>query len=294
MFPKLSRPLLRCLAAASLALPLAAAAGDVTDRIALRDQIIIGYRTESPPFSFHDPAGQPVGYSIDLCRGIAERIRAELNKPKLTLRFVPVPSDQMVRIVSAGNVDLLCAGTSDTEERRQTMAFSIPIFVTNAKFLVRLKDNIGSVRQLKGQTVAVLGRTTAEVVVPAYSERTGLDLQISRALTADAAIGQLNLGQAKAYARDEVLLLSQLAQLKNENEYGVLQDVISTEINAIALPKGDPLLQKAVDQGIALMVRSGQADALYKKWFIDPHVGAPNGLRLRMPAELKEWFDKLR
>jgi glutamate/aspartate transport system substrate-binding protein len=281
-------------AAAGLALPLYAAAGEAMDRIARRDEIIIGYRTESPPFSFRDAAGQPVGYSIDLCRGIAERIRAELNKPKLPIRFVPVPSDQMVRIVSAGNVDLLCAGTSDTEERRQTMAFSIPIFVTNAKFLVRLKDNIGTVRQLKGQAVAVLGRTTAETAVPAYSERTGLELQISRALTAEAAIGQLNLGQVKAYARDEVLLLSQLAQLKNEADYGVLQDVISTEINAIALPKGDPLLQKAVDQGIALMVRGGQADALYKKWFIDPNPGAPNGLRLRMPAELKEWFDKLR
>ena len=130
--------------------------------------------------------------------------------------------------------------------------------------------------------------------MPAYSARTGLDLQISRALNAEAAIGQLDLGQVKAYARDEVLLLSQLAQLKNEKDYGVLQDVISTEINAIALPKGDALLQKAVDQGIALMVRSGQAEALYKKWFIDPHAGAPTGLRLPMPAELKEWFDKLR
>src|SRR5690606_14774255 len=143
---------------------------------------------------------------------------------------VPVPSDQMVRIVSAGNVDLLCAGTSDTEERRQTMAFSIPIFVTNAKFLVRLKDSIGSARQLKGQAIAVLGRTTAETVVPSYSERTGLDLRISRALTAEAAIGQLELGQVRAYARDEVMLLSQLAGLKNEGDYGVLPDVISTEI----------------------------------------------------------------
>ncbi|WP_186510971.1 amino acid ABC transporter substrate-binding protein [Caenimonas sedimenti] len=290
----LPRFALRCALAAMLAAPLLAAAGDVMDRIARRDEIIIGHRTESPPFAFLDAAGQPIGYSIDLCRGIAERIRAELGKPRLPIRFVPVPSDQMVRIVSAGNVDLLCAGTSDTEERRQTMAFSIPIFVTNAKFLVRLKDSIGSAKQLKGQSVAVLGRTTAESAVPAYSERTGLDLQISRALTAEAAIGQLDLGQVKAYARDEVLLLSQLAQLKNERDYGVLQDVISTEINAIALPKGDALLQKAVDQGIALMVRSGQAEALYKKWFIDPHVGAPAGLRLRMPAELKEWFDRLR
>lgn len=282
-----------CAIAIVLALPFAASAGEVTDRIALRQQITIGYREESPPFSFL-VNGQPVGYSIDLCRGIAERIRAELGKPNLPLRFVPVPADQMVRIVSNGGVDMLCAGMSDTEDRRKTIAFSIPVFVTNAKFLVRLKDSIGSARQLKGATVAVLGRTTAETAVPAYSEKTNLDLQLSRALTPEAAIGQLDLGQVKAYARDEVMLLSQLARLKNEKDYGVLPEVISTEINAIALPKGDALLQKAVDQGIALMVRNGKAEALYKQWFIDPHPGAPAGLRLAMPAELKEWFDKLR
>src|SRR5690606_12969906 len=48
----------RVLAACTLALPLAAAAGEVMDRIARRDEIIIGYRIESPPFSFRDASGQ--------------------------------------------------------------------------------------------------------------------------------------------------------------------------------------------------------------------------------------------
>lgn len=273
---------------------ITAAAEYVMDRIRLREQINIGFRQDSPPFSFVDAQGQPAGYSLELCKGIAEVIAAEVNKPTLQVRFIPVPADQVVRIVSAAGVDLLCAGTSDTEERRRSMSFSPPIFVTHAKFMVRTRDGITSAAQLKGLPVAVVGRTTAEQAVPAYGERQGLNLTISRALTADAALGQLDIGQVKAYARDEILMLSQLAAFPRAGDFTILPDIISTEINAIALPKTDPELQKAVDQGMAMMVRNGRATELYRKWFIQPHAAAPKGLQLAMPRELKAEWDKLR
>lgn len=279
-------------AALLLALPLAAAAGDAMDRIAQRGQIHIGYREESPPFSFLH-MGQPVGYSIDLCMGIAERIRAELGKP-LPVRYVPVAADQMVRVMSGGSVDLLCAGTSDTEERRKTMSFSTPIFITTAKFMVRAKDQIKTAKQLQGQSVAVIARTTAEGAVMAYSQQHNLALKTSAALNPEAALGQLEIGQAKAYLRDEVMLLNQRAMQKQPADYVVLPEEVSVEVNAIVLPKGDPLLQKAVDQGLALQVRSGRAEQLYQQWFVNPHPGSPGGLKLPMPPQLKAEFDRLR
>jgi glutamate/aspartate transport system substrate-binding protein len=285
---------LRALGLAVLAvLPLAASAGDAMDRILRRDQIIVGYRDDSPPFSFVVD-GRPMGYSIDLCMGIVERIRAELGKPQLPFRLVPVPSDQMIRVVSTGGVDLLCAGTSDTEERRASIAFSTPIFITAAKFMVRARDGITAAKQLQGQTVAVVARTTAEGATQAYSQKNGLALKVSPALNPDAAIGQLVLGHAKAYLRDEVMLLNQRALQKQPADYIVLPEEVSEEVNAIALPKGDPLLQKAVDQGLALQVRSGRAAALYEQWFVKPHAGSAEGLKLPMPAPLKAEFDRLR
>ena len=275
------------------ALPWMAAAGEAMDRIALRGQINIGFREESPPFSFLDQ-GKPVGYSIDLCMGIAERIRGELGKPELPVRFFPVPADQMVRVMSSGNIDLLCAGTSDTEERRKTMAFSIPIFISAAKFMVRAQDQISSAKQLKGQPVSFVGRTTAEAAVPAYSEQNGLALKPIPSLNPDAAFGQLALGHAKAYVRDEVMLLNQRSQQKDPAAFVILPEDVSLEVNAIALPKGDPLLQKAVDQGLALQVRSRRANELYLQWFIKPHAGSPGGLGLPMSPELKAEFDRLR
>ena len=274
-------------------LPLAAAAGEAMDRIARRDTLHIGFREESPPFSFL-VNGQPVGYSIELCKGIAERIRAELGKPKLPIRFIPVASDQVIRVMSGGTVDLLCAGTSDTEERRKSMSFSTPIFVTTTKFMVRTADKIFWPKQLKGETVSVIARTTAEGAVAAFSDAHGLELKVAPALNADAAIGQLLLGHAKAYLRDEVLLLNQRAMLKQPGDYVILRDDVSVEINAIALSKNDAELQKAVDQGLALQVRSGRTEALYDQWFVKPHAGSAAGLQLKMPPQLKAEFDRLR
>ena len=273
--------------------PAAATAGEVMDRIVRRDAIHIGYREESPPFSFLSN-GQPVGYSIDLCRGIAERIRAVLGKPALPLRFMPVAADQMMRVMSGGTVDLLCAGTSDTDERRQSMAFSTPIFITTAKFMVRAKDQVRSARQLQGQTVAVIGRTTAEGAVAAYSIQHNLALKVSTVLNPEAALSQIELGQARAFVRDEVMLLNQRAQQQQPADYVILPEEVSIEVNAIVLPKGDPDLQKAVDQGLALQVRSGRADALYDQWFVKPHAGSSGGLKLPMPSQLKAEFDRLR
>ncbi len=281
------------LACLLMLLPLVAAAGEAMDRIARRGQIHIGFREDSPPFSFVDQ-GKPVGYSIDLCMGIADRIRAELNKPDLPVRFFPVPADQMVRVMSSGNIDLLCAGTSDTEERRKTMAFSVPIFLSTAKFMVRAQDNITSAKQLKGQPVAIVGRTTAETAVPAFSDEHGLALKVVPALNPDAAFGQLTLGHAKAFARDEVMLLNQRSQQKDPSAFVILPEDVSVEVNAIALPKGDPVLQKAVDQGLALQVRSRRANELYLQWFIKPHAGSPSGLGLPMSPALKAEFDRLR
>ena len=71
--------------AAALALALVAAplipaqAAGTLDRIAETGVFTIGYRTGEPPMSFADPDGQPAGYSVDLCRVVAEEARLDLG-----------------------------------------------------------------------------------------------------------------------------------------------------------------------------------------------------------------------
>ena len=149
-----------------LAASPAAHAGSTLDRIAQREQLNLGYRSDAPPFSYHDDKGQPIGYSVELCRAIAQRIQTAIGKPGMKVRTIAVAADQLGRIVGSGGVDLMCAGTSDTPERRKTLDFSPPIFLSSVKFLVRDAAKYGTVAQLKGQTVAVIGRSVAEALFP--------------------------------------------------------------------------------------------------------------------------------
>lgn len=285
-----------CVLAATLAfaLPGAATAQDALKRIVQRDQINVGYREDAIPFSFLNAQHQPVGYSMDICQAIVLRVQQEVARPRLRVKFIPVAADQLERVVASGGVDLMCAGTSHTPERRLKMAFSPPIFVSAVKFMVRSKDKLTSAQQLRGKTVAVLGRTTAEPAVNAFGGRGGFALKVARVVSPEAAMSQLALGQADAFARDEVLLLNQQARQARPGDFALLPEALSSEVIAIATPRGDAALQRVVDQSVALLVRGGQMQASYEQWFVKPHPGAPAGLKLPMSDELKAEFTKLR
>ena len=42
------------------------------DRIRQDKVIRIAYRADAPPFSYKDGIGEPAGYMVDLCRGVAD------------------------------------------------------------------------------------------------------------------------------------------------------------------------------------------------------------------------------
>ena len=44
--------------------------------------VVIGHRTNSPPFAFLDVNGKPIGYSLDLCEIVVEEIAAELAQDR--------------------------------------------------------------------------------------------------------------------------------------------------------------------------------------------------------------------
>lgn len=275
---------LAALALAALACS-AASAQAVLQQIAMKGQINLGYRVDASPFSFRDGQGRPAGYMIDLCQSAVERVQAATGKV-LRVNPVEVPADQVVRYLQAGTVDLLCAATTDTPERRGAMAFSHPVFVSHARVLVRAVDGITAVDQLRDQSVVVIGRTTADTLATQRAAERGW--KVVRALDAVAAMGQLELGWARGYLRDDVLLLTQLAQGRNPEAYTLLPQELSNEPIAIAVRPGDPQLLKAVNDALVQANRSGLLEAAYQRWFMGPVPPFNRPVNLPMSAKLKD------
>ena len=62
------------------AAPAAPAPTTTMERIRSTGTLKLGYRTDAPPFSFKDASGTP-GDSVDLCQGLQEAVKSELNLP---------------------------------------------------------------------------------------------------------------------------------------------------------------------------------------------------------------------
>lgn len=260
-------------------------------RIQAKEQINIGYRADAAPFSFEPRPGEAAGYMVDLCRKIADQAGAQAKNPP-RVNLVPVPVDQINRYLQAGTVDLFCSATTVTGERRKSMDFSAPVFISAIRLLVRQSDGVERMEQLAGKPVVVIGRTTADTALA--QRRATMQWDVTRALNPEAALSQLQMGWAQAYARDDVLLLAQIAQTDNAQHYKLLPEALSREEIAIAFGRNDAGWSTLVNGVITGLVRSGEMQALYDRWFVQPTAVHPRGLNLPMSAELKTALDRLR
>lgn len=99
-------------------------------------------------------------------------------------------------------------------------------------------------------------------------------------------MSQLRLGQAAAYARDDILLVDAMMNEKNPAEFALLPERLSSEPIAIAYRQGDVALQKLVDVSVVEAMRSGRFSQTYDKWFTRPVPPSGKNLQLPMSSEL--------
>src|SRR4029077_10435955 len=105
--------------------------------------------------------GEPIGYSIELCRKLAEAIGEALGR-ELALKWMAVTSETRIDAIVSGKADLECGSTTNNLERQKQVAFSPIIFVAGTKLLVKRGSPIRSFRDLAGKSVVVTAGTTNE------------------------------------------------------------------------------------------------------------------------------------
>ncbi|HEX6530874.1 MAG TPA: transporter substrate-binding domain-containing protein, partial [Burkholderiales bacterium] len=71
-----------------LALAPLAAGAQTLDKVRKTGVITLGYIDGAAPFSFTDGNGEPQGYSVELCKRVADGIAAELKRTGLKTKWV--------------------------------------------------------------------------------------------------------------------------------------------------------------------------------------------------------------
>jgi glutamate/aspartate transport system substrate-binding protein len=246
--------------------------------------VTIGYREASFPFSFVRQGGPPIGYSIDLCLGVVDEIKRELNGAPVVVGYQLVTAETRMDAVMTGKVDLECGSTTSNIERQKSVAFSPVIFVAGTKLLVKRDSGISSYHDLAGKTLVVTSGTTNEKAMRLLNEKYKLGVTIVSGKDHQESYDTLVSGKADAFATDDVLLAGFIAANKTQGAMAVVGDYITYEPYGIMFRKDDPQMADAVTRAFATMASTGSLVATYHKWFLQP---TPTGEFLNLPISLQ-------
>lgn len=279
-----------CLLAAWFALAAGAAAAQVDSDAPLEltgtllkarssGAVTLAYRESSIPFSYLSARGEPIGYSIELCRRLVEAIGEAVGR-ELEIKWLAVTPETRIEAIVSGRADLECGSTTSNLERGRRVGFSPTIFVSGTKLLVRRGSPIKSFRDLAGKTVAVTAGTTNEQTLRDIAKKFRLDYRLLVSPDHAASFAQVVDGKADAFATDDVLLYGLIAQNRAKGRYAVVGEFLSYDPYGIMYRKGDAQLARLVEDTLRDLAEDGEIERQYKRWFLGR---LPSGASIDLP-----------
>ena len=279
--------------ALSLAASLGASAqsGGTLDKVKASGVITVAYRDSSIPFSYLGADAQPTGFGWEICGRIVEQVRKATGRADLKVATQSVTSQNRIPLLANGTVDIECGSTTNNSERAKQVSFAINYFYTGTRLLVKSSSPIKSFADLKGRkVVSTTGTTNFQVMRKLNAEKQlGFELISAKDHAESALLVQSD--RADAFAMDDILLYGLRASAINPADLAVVGDAVQVEPYAIMLRKDDPAFKQLVDGTLTQLMKSGEFDALYKKWFQSPI--PPKGINLNAPMS-RELQDNLK
>lgn len=242
--------------------------------------VYVSHNEASPPFSYM-VGDEVMGYSKDLCDRIVGAVRDKLGDPNLKLVLVPVTSSSRLLMLMTGVIDLECGATTNTRIRQQLVAFGYTTFVSGVKIVVRKDTGIDRITDLEGKVVVTTTGTTTERLVKAVLAARKLTARAKNARTHAESLAMVVSRQADAFVLDDAILAGLLANSPDGGKLKLLEENFGFEPYGIGLRKDDPEFKKLVDETLAGMMKNGDMEKLYNKWFRSPI--PPNNVNLQIP-----------
>ena len=246
-----------------------AQANDTIAKAKSSGAVTMGVRESSGALSYTLGDGKFAGFHVEVC----QRILAELEKQagrKLEVKYQPVTSQNRIPLVQNGTVDIECGSTTNNTARQKDVAFLNTTYVEEVKVAVKANSGINTIAQLNGKTIATTTGTTSVQHLRKHERAQGMDFkEVFGKDHADSFL-LLESGRADAFAMDGSILAGNIATARNPGDFKLLNEVLNVEPIAIMIRKDDASLKKLGNDVIAGLVKSGDMNKLWDKWFLQP------------------------
>ncbi len=222
----------------------------------------VGMDLRYPPFETRDDAGQPMGISVDVATAFAEY----LGRP---VEIVDTNFASLIPALNSGEIDVIIASMSRTEERAQAINFSEPYFYFKIISLVNqgfAEANGVTIDSPKEALTAIDGVRFTGItgqVSSSIPQSLGFDVEIATNL--EAAV--LNVIQGTS----DVLMMSAFpvtrGHLANPEDTIVLWDPFVSSPIAMGIRQDNPDLLARANEFVAMMDEPGGLyEQLAERW----------------------------
>ncbi|MBV7431663.1 MULTISPECIES: amino acid ABC transporter substrate-binding protein [unclassified Acidovorax] len=270
------------LAALHISAPVHAQPTDTLQKIKSSGVIQLGGRDGSFPFSYKTSADSaPVGFSADLCMKVVDAVKAKLQMPDLKVQYTIVTPLNRIPLVQNGTIDLECSTTTNTAARAQLVQFAPTHFVGSIAVAVKSNSGINSLAELDGKAIATVSGSTSIQVMRAYRRNEKVEFSEVSGKDNSETFLMLSSGRAVAMILEDVQLAGLIARAGQPSDYKILSERLRDEPYGFMYRKDDPQFAALVDSTLTQVMKSGEIDKLYARWFTQPI--APTNVNLNFP-----------
>lgn len=238
---------------AALAAGAANAQGALDDIIKAKT-IKIAIPTDFPPYGFVGPDLAPQGLDVDMAKYVAGKLGAKLE-------LVPVTSSNRIPYLQTKKADLVISTLGKNAEREKVIDFTAaysPFFIAvfaPKSLAVKGPDD------LAGKSIAVTRGSVDDTELTKVAPPTA---EVRRFEDNTATISAFIAGQTQLVATSTQV--AAVVMMKNPALGLEFKFQLKNSPNFIGVAKGEDKLREKVNEIIAEAKKSGELDALAKKW----------------------------
>jgi glutamate transport system substrate-binding protein len=227
-------------------------------------KVTIGVKFDQPGIGFKGATDDaPEGFDPEIGKIMA----ASLGIDDSDITWKETISDNREPFLQSGEVDLVIASYSITDERRQVVGQAGPYYVTGQQLLVGSDSDIASVDDVKGQEVcSVTGSTSLDNIKAKGAKPRGFD-------TYSECVDQVLDGTVDAMTTDGAILLGYAAQ--HPDELKVVGDPFSEERYGIGYSKDHPEMCQWINDTLTQSFEDGSWEEAFNNTLGKAGVEAP-------------------
>jgi len=220
-------------------------------------KLVVGMELAYPPFETTDASNVPTGISVDFAKALGAELGREVT-------IEDIAWSGLIPALQTKKVDLIISSMTITEERKQSIDFSVPYAQSNLALLIAKDSPVQSYADLdrSGRILAVKKGSTGHIYALAHLKNATLRVFDKES----ACVLEVVQGKADAFTYDQLTIYRNWKQYEDKTRVNLAAYQESPEYWGVAIRKGDSALKAKVDAFIAKYRAAGGFDQLADKY----------------------------